>query len=169
MDIRKALQELADEIKEEVKGRMRSDVGINPRVGRNTLVNSDLYNSVNARVVSENSLVFEIADHFEYVVKGWKRTGRGRGTFQDYLINIRDWIRRKNIKWGDYSENQMMWILAKKMFSANNPYTIAPRPFINYDPNDDIAKILPFLERMVDEWMDNIFNEITKETDNIFK
>ena len=46
MDIYAALNELADRIKQEILHRMESPIGINPRVGENTLVDSDLYRSV---------------------------------------------------------------------------------------------------------------------------
>ena len=166
-EIQEAFRDLAEEIKAEVRRRMESEVGINQRVGRNTLVNSDLYKSVDT-TVEDNTITFLIADHFEYVVKGWKRTGHGDGTFQDYLIAIKDWIRRKNIKWGDYTENQMMWILAKRMFSVKHPYTIQPRPFINWDKDGDPSKILPFLDKMIDNWFDKVFDLITKDLDNYF-
>lgn len=170
MDIlQRELKELARMVKNEILLRLHSSIGVNPRVGRNTLIGSDLEKSIDVKPVGDNAIVFSIADHFEYVVKGWKRTGRGKGTFQEYLMNIKDWIRRKHIKWNGYTENQMMWILAKKMFSLKNPYTIAPRPFINWDENGDITKILPFLDDYFDKWADMVFNDITAELDKYFK
>lgn len=167
-EISKAFKELAEEIKQEVRRRMESDVGVNQRVHRNTLVGSELYKSVDT-TVKGNEITFMIADHFEYVVKGWERTGQGNGTFQDYLLAIRDWIRRKNIKWGDYTENEMMWILAKRMFSKTNHYRIQPRPFINWDKNGDVSKILPFLDKIIDEWFDGVFQLIITDLEKYFK
>ena len=167
IQLKQAFQELADAIKKEVLRRMESNVGVNPRVGRNTLVDSDLYKSVDTKA-NENTITFLIASHFEYVVKGWKRTGHGEGTFQDYLLAIKDWIRRKNIRWGDYTENEMMWILARKMFSVKDPYIIQPRPFINYDKDGDISKILPFLDKMIDEWFEHLFEMIISYLTNFF-
>ena len=169
MDLHSALQELARMVKNEIILRLHSSIGVNPRVGRNTLIGSDLERSIDVHPISDNAIVFSIADHFEYVVKGWKRTGRGKGTFQEYLMNIKDWIRRKGIKWNGYTENQMMWILAKKMFSLNPPYIIQARPFINWDENGDVAKILPFLDDYFEKWADIIFEDIISELDKQFK
>ena len=168
MDIKTALQELARMVRNEIILRLHSSIGINQRVGRNTLIGSDLEKSISVKPDGDNAIVFSIASHYEYVVKGWKRTGQGKGTFQEYLMNIRDWIRRKHIKWGNYTENQMMWILAKKMFSTETPYTINPRPFINYDENGDISKILPFIDDFFNKWADYVFDEITRELDKYF-
>lgn len=164
-----ALQELARMVKNEIILRLHSSVGINQRVGRNTLIGSNLEKSISVKPDGENAIVFSIADYYQWVVTGWKRTGHGKGTFQEYLMNIKDWIRRKNIKWGDYTENQMMWILAKRMFSVKHPYTIAARPFINYDENGDIAKILPFLDEFFDKWADDVFEDIMNSVDDYFK
>ena len=168
MDIKAALTQLANDIKREILRRMSSDIGVNKRTGVNTLVGSDLYYSVDVYPKSDTTIVFQIADYYEYVVKGWKRTHRGKGSFQEYLINIRNWIRKKNIRWGNLTENQMVWVLAKRMFGEEN-YTIAARPFINYDPNDDVSKILPFLDDFFDKWADWMFDKITEDLDKYFK
>lgn len=168
MDIRAALQELADDIKNEILRRLRSDIGVNPRTGTNTLQGSQLEKSIDVYPRSEKTLVFQIADYYEYVVKGWKRTHRGKGTFQEYLINIKQWIQRKHIHWGNMTENQMMWALAKRMFDERKPYTIKARPFIEYDVMGDVSKILPFLDEFFNNWADRIFNELMIETDNYF-
>lgn len=173
MNLRKALTELANDIKREILRRMSSEIGFNPRVGRNTLVGSDLYYSVDVFPRSDTTLVFQIADYWEHVVKGWERTKQGKGTFTEYLFSIRNWIRKKNIVWkkpnGDYmTENEMTWVLAKKMFSEDEPYRIAPRPFITYDKEGRVEVILDFLDDMVDAWRDDVFNKITEEIDKYF-
>lgn len=167
MDIKAALTQLANDIKKEILRRMSSNVGVNGRTGRNTLVGSDLYYSVDVYPKSDTTIVFQIADYYEYVVKGWKRTHQGKGSFQEYLINIRNWIRKKNIRWGNLTENQMVWVLAKRMFGEEN-YTIAARPFINYGPDGDVSKILPFLDDFFDKWADWMFDKITEDIDKYF-
>lgn len=179
MDLKKALQELAQMIKNEVLRRMESNIGVNPRTGENTLVGSDLYKSVDVYPVGENRLVFQIASHYEYVVKGWK-FNRGDGTFNQYLININEWIRRKGISWTyktgkkkghTMTQSDMVWALANRMFNKSlekPPYTIKARPFINYDEHHDIEKILPFLNEFFERWADEIFEEVCNELDKYF-
>lgn len=164
MDAKAALTELANDIKREILRRMSSDVGINPRTGTNTLVNSSLYHSVDVYPRSENTIIFQIADYYEFVVRGWAHTGRYAGTKQQFLYNLLLWVRRKHIRFGDLSENQIVYLVYRKI----NEELIAPRPFINYDPQGDLSKILPFLDDYFETWADNIFNKITEELDKYF-
>lgn len=190
MNIKAALTELSEQIKNEIRRRMASDIG-NNKNGVNTLVGSGLYNSVDVYPRSDTTIVFQIADYFLYVVRGWERTKKGDGTFREYLLNIDQWIRRKGIQWKkkdkngnltniDMTQNEMVWALAKAMFNEEKRYKIPPRPFIAYDPNNDtkpnynvtlnsnIEEILPFLEKFFEDWADNVFDEIMKETDKYF-
>lgn len=164
MNIRKALQELADDIKKEILRRMESDKGINTKTGTNTLVGSNLYDSVDVTQTGDDELTFQIADYYTYVVGGWTKSGKGKGTWQDFLQNIEKWMTRKNIVG---NANDIVWAIyhrAKKMH-----YGIDPRPFINNGYlNNDPAYILPFLNDFFDKWADDIFNEITKEIDKKF-
>lgn len=166
MEIREALQELARMVKNEIILRLHSSVGINPRTGTNTLIGSDLEKSIDVRVVDENSIEFQIADYYEYVVRGWKRTGRFPGTAHLFIRNILDWIRRKGIRIGNLSQNQIAFILYRKMLIEGRGIT--PRPFINYDEGDDVSKILPFLDEFFDKWADGVFEIIMDEIDKHF-
>lgn len=76
LDFRVLLHRLANDIKEEILNRMASPIGVNPRLGENTLLNGDIYKSVDVYPKDENTIVFEIADYYEYIVKGWKHTHR---------------------------------------------------------------------------------------------
>lgn len=164
MELKSALGQLADAIREEIIRRMHSDVGINPRTGTNTLIGSDLEKSVEVNVVGESAIVFKIADYFEYVVRGWRRTGTHPNTAHLFIRNITDWVRRKNIRIGNMTQNQIVWLLYRKMLIEGRP--IAPRPFIGY--GDDVDKVLPFLDEMLDKWAEETFNEIMKEIDKYF-
>lgn len=166
MNIREALQELADSITKEVKRRMESDIGRNTKVkgSPNTLIGSDLYKSVKTEVEGEDALVFQIADYYTYVVGGWTKSGRGKGTWQDFVHNIEEWMAKKGIV-GD--ANDIVWAIyhrAQKMH-----YGIDPRPFIgNGYINDDPEKVLTFLHKFWEKWADDIFEEITKSIDSRF-
>lgn len=168
MDLHSALKELADQIKEEIIRRMHSPVGVNPRTGRNTLIGSDLERSVEVSPSGEESIVFEIADYYEYIVSGWRRTGNFPNTAHLFIRNVTDWVRRKGIRLGDMTENQIVWYLYKRMLIEGR--TIAPRPFINsgYNNDEDPSKILPFLDDFFGRWADRVFELITADTDKYF-
>lgn len=165
LDIRKELQGLAESIKKEILRRMESSVGINKRTGTNTLVDSDLYRSVDVKADNDNELVFSILQHWEYVVLGWKHTGRFPGTRDQFLENLRDWVRRKGIRFGNMTQTQIVYAIYRNI----NMEGISARPFITYDPNEDPAAILPFLDDFFTKWADEVFEEITKEIDKKFK
>ena len=166
MDLKKALQELAVEIKDEIIRRLHSESGINPRTGTNTLVGSNLEKSIDVQALRENTIVFKIADYYQYIVTGWRRTGNYPGTINRFLDNILDWVKRKHITLGDMSQNQIVWYLYRRMIVDGRE--ISPRPFINYDPEGDMSKILPFLDDFFERWADNIFNKITEDLDKYF-
>jgi len=166
MDIREALQELAKQIENEILKRLHSNVGINPRTGTNTLVGSELEKSIDVSAVNDNTIVFQIAEHYRYIVTGWKRTGRFPGTAHLFLKNIIEWIKRKNIKIGNLSQNQIAYYLYKRMLVEGRQ--IAPRPFINYDENGDLSIILPFLDEFFEKWADEVFKLIMQDIDNFF-
>ncbi len=163
-DVKALLKGLAEDIKAEVLRRMSSSIGINPRTGTNTLVGSDLYNSVNTTVDGDNTIVFSILQHWEYVALGWKHTGRFPGTKHLFLQNLSDWIDRKNVHLGNMTHTQMVYVIYRKI----NMEGIKARPFLTYDPHEDPSVIMPFLNDFFDSFADKVFDEITKEIDKKF-
>lgn len=164
MDIHSALNELADMIKEEILHRMESPIGINRRTGTNTLVGSDLYESVDVSVMGDDTLVFSILQHWEYVAIGWRNTGRFPNTMDLFVRNIIDWIRRKGIPHPNKTENSLAWAIVKSIIRRG----IEARPFIEYDPEERPDVILPFLDKFFERWADIVFEDICKDLDIYF-
>lgn len=165
MDLHKALKELAEMIKAEIIRRVWEE-GVNPKTGTNTLITSDLIKNMKVEAVSENKIVFIIADYYEFVVNGWKRTHDWGGGMAPFINNLVEWIRKKNVHQVGITDNQLAWAIAKKIFEGG----IAPRPFINsgYNNDEDPSKVLPFLDEYFDEWSDKVFDKITEELDKYF-
>lgn len=168
MDIRKALQELADEVKKEILRRLHSPIGVNPRVGRNTLIGSELEASIDVTATSDTTIVFEIADYYEYVVSGWRKTGNFPNTAHLFIRNVTDWVRRKGVRLGNMTETQIVWYLYRRMLIEGR--NIKPRPFIEsgYNNDEDPSKILNFLDEFFDAWSDKVFQLITQDIDKHF-
>lgn len=158
MEIKEALDELAQQIKNEIIRRLHSDLGKN-RKGKNTLIGSELEKSIEVKVESETELIFEIADYYQYVVTGWKRTGNYPNTIQLFINNIEDWVRRKNVRIGDMTQSQIVWMLYQKMIIDGRE--IAPRPFIDYGDRAD--EVLPFLDDFFEKWADSVFEKLMSE------
>lgn len=166
MELKSALQELADMVKEEIIARLHSPIGINRRTGQNTLIGSNLEKSIDVTVHGDNAIVFEIADYYTYIVTGWRRTGNFPNTAHLFIQNITNWVRRKNIRLGNMTQNQIVWYLYKRMLIEGRQ--IAPRPFINYDENGDPSVILPFLDDFFDKWSVKVFELIIADVEKFF-
>ena len=166
MSVKDIIQELADDVKEEIIARLHSPIGVNPRTGTNTLIGSNLEKSINVYAASDNELVFEIADYYEYIVTGWRRTGRFPHTTSQFLKNIMSWVHRKDIRIGNLTDTEIVWHLYNRMLVDGRE--IAPRPFINYDEDGDVSKILPFLDEFFNNWADRVFQMLMEQTDKYF-
>lgn len=160
---KEAIQELADSVKKEVLRRIVK-YGINRRTGTNTLRGSELEKSIDVKVTDEDAFVFQIADYFEFVVRGWKRTGNYPGTMSQFVENLTNWVRRKGIRLGNKTENQVVWAILKSIWMRG----IEPRPFLNWDDSEDPSLIIPFLDDYFDKWADMVWDKITEEIDKYF-
>lgn len=163
MKAKEALDELAKMVKEEIMLRIKK-YGVNRRVGENTLEGSELQKSIEVVAKSDETIVFQIADHFQYVVLGWRRTGRYPNTMSQFVLNLTDWVRRKGIRFEGKTENQVVWAILKSIWTRG----IEARPFLNYDEDGDPSIIIPFLDEYFDEWSDKVFDKITEELDKYF-
>lgn len=163
IDAKTAIKGLADMVKEEVLRRIQQ-YGMNKRAGKNTLVGSDLEKSINVKLTGDDAFVFQIADYFEYVVRGWSRTGRYPGTMRLFVENLTKWVRKNGITFAGRTENQVVWAILKSIWMRG----IEPRPFLNWDDSEDPALIIPFLDDYFDKWSDLVWNQIIEELDKYF-
>lgn len=162
MDIKDALNELALAVERIVNDRIRR-YGINPKTGTNTLEGSDLQHSLDVQP-TENGIELQIASYWEYVALGWHRTGRFPNTMSKFIRNINDWIRRKGIRLGNMTQSQMTYIIIKNIMTLG----LRERPFMIYDKDGDLEKMIPELNAYMDKWFEQLFNEIMSDTDNFF-
>ena len=162
MDIKTALMELAEAVKRIINYRIKQ-YGINRRTGSNTLVGSNLERSIDV-TINEDGITLQIADYWEYIARGWKRTGNYPGTMRLFVKNINDWVSKNNIRIGNLTQSQIVWIIIKNIWERG----IAPRPFMVYDDEGDLTKMIPELDEYIDKWFEDLFNAIMEETDKYF-
>jgi len=162
MDLRKALQELAEEVKQIVKYRI-VHYGVNPKTGTNTLQGSELEKSIEIKP-TENGISLQIADYWEFVALGWRRTHRFEGTMNQFVRNIDDWVRRKGISAPNMTQSQLVFVIIRNIMN----YGLRERPFMIYDPEGDLSKMIPELENIMDDWFENLFAAITLDLDKYF-
>lgn len=163
MDIKDALMELAEAVKRLVNDRI-SRYGINSKTGSNTLEGSNLQQSLQV-TPTDDGIVLQIADYWEFVARGWKRTGNYPGTFNAFVKNINDWVRRKGIRFGNLTQSQIVWVIIKNIWENG----LRPRPFMVYDDEGDLTKMIPELNEYIDKWFDELFDAIMNNIDNFFK
>ena len=173
--LRHELNELSRLIKEEIYKRFSSPEAVNHKTGEN-LSDSDLKRSVKVDAESGGyAIVFQIADYYEYIVNGWKKSGNFPGTFGQFISNIERWIRKKresvkpgqkNIQLNGRTENQVAWAIVNSIYKNG----IAPRPFLGsgYNNGEDPSKVLVFLDEMVDNFCDETFQILTEPLDAFF-
>lgn len=162
MDLSTAFKELADKVKEIVELRIRR-YGVNPRTGTNTLQGSDLEKSIEISP-TEDGIVLQIADYWEYVSRGWERTGNYPNTFSKFVENLTKWVRKKNIHFGTLSQNQIVWIILRKIWT----HGIKARPFMVYSDEGDLEEMIPELKSYMDKWFDELFELIISDLDKYF-
>ena len=163
MDVKTALMELAEAVKRLINDRIRR-YGINPKTGENTLEGSNLQQSIQVSV-EEYGIALQIADYWEFVSRGWKRTGNYPGTYNAFVRNINDWVRRKGIRFGNLTQAQIVWVIIKNIWENG----LRARPFMVYDKEGDLTKMIPELNDYIDKWFDELFDAIINEVDNFFK
>lgn len=162
MDAKKALEELAKSVKQILEERIRR-YGVNPKTGTNTLIGSELEKSLQIKP-TEDGLALQIASYWEFISRGWKRTGNYPGTMSLFVKNIDDWVRRKGIRLGNLTQNQMVWAIITSIMNNG----LRERPFMIYDDEGDLSKMIPELDAAVDKWFDHLWSLIVKEIDKFF-
>ena len=162
MDLQKAFKELAEEVKQILKYRI-VHYGVNPKTGTNTLQGSELEASIEIKP-TENGISLQIADYWEFVALGWRRTHRFEGTMNQFVRNIDDWVRRKGISVPNMTQSQLVFVIIRNIMN----YGLRERPFMVYNEEGDLSKMIPELENIMDDWFENLWIELTKDLDNYF-
>lgn len=162
MDIKLALQELALAVKRLVNARIRQ-YGINPKTGTNTLQGSELQKSLDVSI-TEDGIVLQIADYWEFISRGWERTGRYPGTMDRFVKNIDDWVRRKGIRVGNMKQSTLVFLIIRNIINNG----LRARPFMVYSDNGDLTEMIPELNDYMDKWFDQLFDSIMIDIDNFF-
>ena len=164
LNVKEELDKLAVQIKEEIYRRFNSPLGVNAKTGVNTLKDSELLRSVEVKGISDEEIVFSIADYYIYVVSG-RRPGWGTPPPTGFVQGVTNWVKRKGIRFDGKTETQTIWMCIKSIVKNG----IKGRAVLgNGYENDDPAYVLPFLDKFFDTWADDVFNNIVAELDKHF-
>ena len=150
MEIGKIVMEFSKDLMTIVRMVMSSNQGINQKVGRNTLVDSKLYNTLSVRATNDGDLIFDIIlnDYLRYI-----ESGRRAGAKFPPVEPIVRWCKSKGIS----IDNSTIFLI-RRAISRDG---IRPRPIMQY--------VFDEIDR---EWndglADEIFNKIMEEIDKFF-
>jgi hypothetical protein len=150
MDVSKIVIAFSKDIMEIVRAVMSSDAGINRKVMRNTLTDSDIYREIDVIATHDGDLVFDfmLNNYLKYI-----ESGRRAGAKMPPVKPIEDWARKHGIP----TDNSTIFLI-RRAISRDG---IASRPIMDY--------VFIELDKMWDaRWADEIFNVIMEEIDKFF-
>ena len=149
MEIGKIVMEFSKDLMQLVRMVMESNVGINSKTGSNTLINSQIYNTLSVKATNNGDLIFDIIlnDYLVYI-----ENGRRKGAKMPPIEPIVRWAKSKGIP----TDNSTIYLIRRAIARDG----IKARPFMAH-----------VMEEMDKEWnglADEIFNVIMEETDKFF-
>lgn len=142
--------EFSKDIMSLVRMVMESNVGINAKVGVNTLTNSDIYKTLSVRATNDGDLVFDIIlnDYIQYI-----ESGRRKGAKFPPVEPIVEWCRKKGIP----TDNSTVFLIRRAISRDGiKPRGILAHVFEEFDRNWN------------DGAADEIFNKIIEEINKWF-
>ena len=144
MEIGKIVMEFSKDLMQLVRMVMESNVGINQKVGRNTLTSSQIYKTLSVKATNDGDLIFDIVlnDYIQFI-----ESGRRKGAKFPPVEPIVRWARSRGIP----TDNSTIFLI-RRAISRDG---IKPRPFM--------AHVLEEIDREWDEQLaDELFDEIMK-------
>jgi hypothetical protein len=151
MEVGKIVMEFSKDLMTLVRMVMESNVGINDKVGRNTLVDSNIYKTLSVKATNDGDLIFDIILN-DYLV--FIESGRRKGAKMPPIMPIVRWARSRGIP----TDNSTIFLI-RRAISRDG---IKPRPFM--------AHVLEEIDREWDDSLaDKLFEKIMEIIDNFFK
>lgn len=143
MEINKLIMTFTKEIMELVRVVMESNLLDNSKVGRNTIIGSDIYRNLQVKATNDGDLVFDILlnDYLTYI-----ESGRRKGAKMPPVEPIVKWARKNGIP----TDNSTIFLI-RRAISRDG---IKPRPFM--------STVMEQIDLNMPNWTDEIFEEITK-------
>ena len=149
MEIGKIVIEFSKDLMQLVRMVMESNVGINVKTGSNTLINSQIYNTLSVKATNNGDLIFDIIlnDYLVYI-----ENGRRKGAKMPPIEPIVRWAKSKGIP----TDNSTIYLIRRAIARDG----IKARPFM--------AHVMEEMDREWNGLADEIFNVIMEETDKFF-
>lgn len=156
IQLAKIIQEITNDIVKGARDIMASDVGINQKVGKNTLVGSNLYKQISTswKETGDNVVIDTLFNHYIGYIE-WDRPPE----YGDPppVIEIIKWLRRKHIVSSNENINSVAYVISRSIWKKGHKG----------------RKIFDMLDKYVDSGFENkyadmIFDALFKEVDDYF-
>ena len=156
VQLAKIIQEITEDIVKGARDIMASDVGINQKVGKNTLVGSNLYKQISTswKETGDNVVIDTFFNHYIEFIESGRMPKKGK---RPPVFEIAKWLRRKHI----VSSNENIMKVA---------YAVS---YVIWRDGYKARKILEALDNYVDSQFENkyadmIFDALFTEVDDYF-
>lgn len=156
INLAKIIQEITNDIVKGARDIMASDVGINQKVGKNTLVGSNLYKQISTswKETDDNVVIDTFFNHYIEFIESGRMPKKGK---RPPVLEIAKWLRRKHI----VSSNDNIMRVA---------YAVS---YVIWRDGYKARKVLEALDKYVDsnfdeKYADMIFDALFKEVDDYF-
>lgn len=155
VQLAKIIQEITNDIVKGARDIMASDVGINQKVGKNTLVGSNLYKQISTQFKQDDNIVINL--FFNHYIESIESGRKPKTGDRPPVLEIAKWLRRKHI----VSSNENIMKVADTVSNAI------------WRDGYKARKILEALDKYVDSGFENkyadmIFDALFKEVDDYF-
>ena len=149
MEISNLVMEFSKDIMDLVRVAMESNLLDNHKVGRNTIIGSDIYKALQVKSTNDGDLIFDIIlnDYLTFI-----ESGRRKGAKFPPVEPIVRWARSRGIP----TDNSTIYLI-RRAISRDG---IAPRPFM--------ATVMEQIDLNMENWYDKLFDEITKLINDFF-
>lgn len=121
---------------------MSSELGVNNKVGKNTLIGSDIYENVDVKSEDIEVVTLLVNDYIDYI-----ENGRKPGSFPPPHA-IAEWCQKKGLP----SDNSTVFLICRSIYEKG----IAPRPI--FDGSEGVWETI---DSVFDAWAEDIFDAIT--------
>lgn len=156
VDLAKIMKEITEDILKGARDIMSSDIGINQKVGINTLSGSNLYNQIkwNFQQNDDNIVIDLFFNHYIEFIESGRMPKKGK---RPPVFEIAKWLRRKHI----VSSNENIMKVA---------YAVS---YVIWRDGYKARKITEALDKYVDsnfdeKYADMIFDALFQEVDDYF-
>jgi hypothetical protein len=165
-DLDRILKAILDDVLSEIHNILKSEVGINLKVGKNTLAGSDLDKNISGKITSEG-LDVEFPHYIVYVE--WDRPERYKNP-PPYSV-ILDWIKRKGIQptaGNIKTVEQLAWVFRYVIWRDGWDKRLIAG--LNRDYDYMKSPLDEYIDKMWEsKWADMLYDAITKELEHYFK